>query len=150
MHILYLPQEPRANRSLVTSPARTTEIPGSLDRDALDFIERDLVAGAIIELGGARAFMRGHGLGFFQRATAGEIGGDACRAACLAVCCPASCFVAGLSSMPSARSTGAMARIANPLRGCYASARQRSISLDRNLWPGDGTFSIPEYAPRKN
>jgi hypothetical protein len=31
---------------------------GSSDRDPLDLIQRDLVAGAVIELGGARAFVR--------------------------------------------------------------------------------------------
>src|ERR1700722_17245520 len=77
VHRLYLPQGPRANRSLVTSPARTTETPGSSDRDALAFIERDLVAGAILELGGARAFMCRHGLCFSRRAAPGAIGGDA-------------------------------------------------------------------------
>ena len=55
-----------------------------LDRDPLDFIERDLVAGAIVKLGGARAFMRGHGLRFFQRAAADEIGGDPRRTKCMA------------------------------------------------------------------
>ena len=40
-------------------------------------IERDLIAGAIVELGRARAFMRGHGLGVLQRAAGFEVGGDA-------------------------------------------------------------------------
>src|SRR5690348_15274723 len=48
--------------------------------DPLDLIERDLVAGAVVELGGARAFVRGHGLGVFESAAGFEIGGDASRA----------------------------------------------------------------------
>jgi hypothetical protein len=50
-----------------------------LNRNALDLIERDLVTGAIVELGGARALVRGHGLGVFKRAAGLEIGGDASR-----------------------------------------------------------------------
>jgi hypothetical protein len=52
---------------------------GLLDRDALDFIERDFIAHAIIELGGARAFVRGHGLGVLERTADFETGGDAGR-----------------------------------------------------------------------
>ena len=37
-----------------------------LNRDPLDLIERDLIAGAIIELRGARAFMRRHRLCILQ------------------------------------------------------------------------------------
>ena len=47
------------------------------NRDPLDLIERDLVPGAIVELGGARAFVRRHCLRIFQRAALIEIGGDA-------------------------------------------------------------------------
>ena len=39
-------------------------------------IKRDLVAGAIVELGGARAFVRGHGLSILQSAAGFKIGGD--------------------------------------------------------------------------
>src|ERR1700751_1390749 len=38
------------------------------DCDPLGLIEGDLVADAVVKLGGARAFMRGHGLGVFERA----------------------------------------------------------------------------------
>jgi hypothetical protein len=48
-----------------------------LNRDPLHLVERDLVAGAIVELGGARTFMRGHGLSIFYSAAGFEIGGDA-------------------------------------------------------------------------
>src|SRR3954465_12037784 len=48
-----------------------------LDRNPFYFIQRNLVAGTVIELGRARAFMRGHGLGIFQRSTGLEIGGNA-------------------------------------------------------------------------
>ena len=42
------------------------------NRDPLDLIERDLIAGAIIELRRARAGMVGHRLGVFERAAVGE------------------------------------------------------------------------------
>jgi hypothetical protein len=45
--------------------------------DLLDLVERDLVAGAVVELGRARALVRGHRLGVFERAAALEVGGDA-------------------------------------------------------------------------
>src|SRR5215213_7527318 len=47
------------------------------DCDALDLIERNLIARAVVELGRARAFMRGHGLRIFERAAGLEIDGDA-------------------------------------------------------------------------
>ena len=47
------------------------------NRNPLDLIERDLIAGAIVQLGGARAFMRRHGLRVFQSAAGFEIGGNA-------------------------------------------------------------------------
>jgi hypothetical protein len=40
----------------------------SSNRNSLDLIERDLVTGAIIELGGAGAFVRRHSLGIFESA----------------------------------------------------------------------------------
>jgi len=43
------------------------------NRNPLDFIERDLIAGTVVELGGARAFVRSHQLGVFQRAAGLEI-----------------------------------------------------------------------------
>src|ERR1700736_2813737 len=48
------------------------------DRNPFHFIERDLVAGAIVELGGARALMRRHRL--LLSAAGFKIGGDAGRA----------------------------------------------------------------------
>jgi hypothetical protein len=51
-----------------------------LNGNPLDLVERDLVAGAVVGLGGAWAFMRRHGLGVFQRAAHLEVGGDAGRA----------------------------------------------------------------------
>jgi hypothetical protein len=47
------------------------------NRNPLDLIERDFIAGAIIELGRAGAFVRGHGLCIFQCAAGVQIGGDA-------------------------------------------------------------------------
>jgi hypothetical protein len=49
------------------------------NRDPLNLIERDLVTGPIVQLCRARAFLRGHGLGVFDRAARLEIGGDAGR-----------------------------------------------------------------------
>ena len=48
-----------------------------LNRDPLHLIKRYLVAGAIIELGGARTLVRGHRLRVLQRSTGFQIGGDA-------------------------------------------------------------------------
>ena len=45
--------------------------------NSLDLIERDLIAGAVIELGRARGFARGDGLRVLERAAGLEIGGDA-------------------------------------------------------------------------
>jgi hypothetical protein len=42
-------------------------------------VERDLIAGAVVELGGARALVRGHRLRVFERAAALEVGSDAGR-----------------------------------------------------------------------
>jgi hypothetical protein len=48
--------------------------------DPLDLVERDRVAGAVVELGRTRAFVRGHRLGVFQRPAAFKISGDPGRA----------------------------------------------------------------------
>ena len=48
----------------------------TLDRNPLHFIQCDLVTRAIVELGGARALMRGYELRVLQRAAVIEIGGD--------------------------------------------------------------------------
>ena len=52
------------------------QMDGVSDRHPLDLIERDLVAGAVVELGGPWAFVGGHGLGVFEGAARFEIGGD--------------------------------------------------------------------------
>src|SRR6516162_1642314 len=49
------------------------------DIDPFDLIERDLVASPVVELGRARAFVRGHSQGVFERAAGLEVGGDAGR-----------------------------------------------------------------------
>jgi len=49
-------------------------------RDPIDLIQRDLVAGAIVKLCRARAFVRRHGLSVFECAAGLEIRGDASRA----------------------------------------------------------------------
>src|ERR1700722_11325011 len=50
------------------------------DRDPFDLIKRDLVTRAIVELGGARAFVRGHSLCVFECAAGFQIGRYAGRA----------------------------------------------------------------------
>jgi hypothetical protein len=47
-----------------------------LDCDPVDLIKGDRVTGAVIELRGARALVRRHGLSVFECATGLEIGGD--------------------------------------------------------------------------
>jgi hypothetical protein len=47
------------------------------NHNPLDLIERDFVAGAIVELRRARAFVRRHELGVFERPASFEIDGDA-------------------------------------------------------------------------
>jgi hypothetical protein len=48
-----------------------------LDGDPLDLIQSNLISCAIIELGGARTFMRGHGLRILKRSAGFKLGGDA-------------------------------------------------------------------------
>ena len=55
-----------------------------LDGYSFDLIERNFVAGAVIELGGARAFVRGHGLRVLERPAGLEIRGDPCGAKSMA------------------------------------------------------------------
>src|SRR5262249_58793239 len=47
-----------------------------LNPDALDLVERDRIAGTVVELGRARAFVRRHALRMFERATGIQIGRD--------------------------------------------------------------------------
>ena len=47
-----------------------------LYRDLLDFVKRNSVAGAVVELGRPRAFMRGNLLLLFERCAVFEAGGD--------------------------------------------------------------------------
>jgi hypothetical protein len=48
----------------------------TLQSDPLDLLLVQPFPGAVIELRGARAFVRGHGLGVFECAAVGQIGGD--------------------------------------------------------------------------
>ena len=50
---------------------------GGADKDALDLVERDLVGAAVVEAGGAGAFVVGHLLGDFEFAAIAEVFGDA-------------------------------------------------------------------------
>jgi hypothetical protein len=52
------------------------------NRDPLDLVERDLIPGAVVKLGGARALMRRHGLCVFERAAGLEIGDGSRIAVC--------------------------------------------------------------------
>jgi hypothetical protein len=56
------------------------EIAAILDADPLDLVKGNSVPGTVVELGGARAFVRRHGLGLFQGATSLKISRDARRA----------------------------------------------------------------------
>jgi hypothetical protein len=49
----------------------------NLNRDSLDLIERDLISSAVVKLGRARAGVRRHLLGLFQRAFVVQVIGDA-------------------------------------------------------------------------
>jgi hypothetical protein len=49
---------------------------GTSHHNPLDFVLREPLLGAVIELGGARALVRRHRLRVFQRAAVGEISGD--------------------------------------------------------------------------
>ena len=53
---------------------------GVLDRNFLDVVGRDGVAGAVVEFGCPGAFVRGDLLGLVERAAIFEVGGDAGRA----------------------------------------------------------------------
>lgn len=47
------------------------------DHDALDLVQRDFVIGAVVELGGARGFVRSDSLGVFEGAAVKKERGDA-------------------------------------------------------------------------
>lgn len=49
----------------------------SLNSDPLDFLQRDLVSRAVVELGRPRALMSGHCPGVLQRAVGLQVGDDA-------------------------------------------------------------------------
>src|SRR5215472_3229237 len=48
----------------------------SLKSNPLDLVERESFLGAVVELGGARALVRGHGLGVLQRAAILQVRGN--------------------------------------------------------------------------
>ena len=78
-----------------------------LDRNPLDLIARDLVAGAIVKLRRSRAFVRRHYLGVFERAAGFEIGGDPRRAESMAADPNARAKIGGA---PRHSSTGCLGR----------------------------------------
>jgi len=65
----------------------------TLQNNALDLIERDLVVAAVVEHGRAGAFMRRHLLGVLEQAAVEQIDGDAGGAEAVA---PKPCDDAGL------------------------------------------------------
>jgi long-chain acyl-CoA synthetase len=62
------------------SSSRDAEPARSLKSNSLDLVLRESVLRAVVKLGRARTFMRGHGLRMLQRAAIAEIGGDPRRA----------------------------------------------------------------------
>jgi hypothetical protein len=70
-----LASELSADRQLVARPS--IAVFDASNRDPLHLVERDLIAGTVIEFGGARTFMRGHGLGVLKSTASFQIGGDA-------------------------------------------------------------------------
>ena len=71
----------RYHRKIIPADDVLGSDPASIgsDRNPLDLIECDLVAGAVVKLGRARALVRDQGLCVFERAARLEIGGDAGR-----------------------------------------------------------------------
>src|SRR5437588_12715898 len=55
-------------------------LPPPLNRNPLDLVERDLIAGAFVKLRGARALVRGHDLRVFERTAGLKVGRDTGRA----------------------------------------------------------------------
>ena len=66
------------------SPFRCEAALPASNLDPLDLIERDRIAGAVVELGRARAFVRRHVLRVFERPAAFEVGGDPGCSKCMA------------------------------------------------------------------
>ena len=56
---------------------------GQLNRNFFDLVERDAVAGAVVELGRSRAFVGGDLLGLFECPAVFEVGGDASSSECV-------------------------------------------------------------------
>src|SRR2546423_10838919 len=59
-----------------------------LNNDPLDLIEGDLVTGAVVEFGRARAFVCGHELRIFERAAGIHVGRNACGPKCMTINTP--------------------------------------------------------------
>ena len=57
--------------------ARRNRVRTVLNRDPLHFVQRDVIAGTVVELGCARGFVSGDGLGVLDGAAVFQVGGDA-------------------------------------------------------------------------
>src|SRR5260221_7079924 len=100
-----------------------------LDCDPLDLIERDGVAGAVVEFGRARALVRRHGLGVLERPAGLEIGGDAGRPKDVA---PELDPEAGLGRAPADHAIGVDAvhrRSAAPAGPAERPAEERALAV---------------------
>src|ERR1700691_2708202 len=68
----FVARAPRNDGWLAADPIASVVVGRRLNRDPLYFVERKLVAGSVVELGGARTFLRRHGLRVFERAVVGQ------------------------------------------------------------------------------
>jgi hypothetical protein len=66
------------------SPFGRVKLHEALNRNPLDFIEGDLIIGAVVQLRSARRLVGSDGLGVFYRTAVFQIGGDAGRPKCVA------------------------------------------------------------------
>src|SRR3984957_12263776 len=68
----FVARAPRNDGWVAADPIDSVVIGRRLNRDPLYFVGRNLVAGPVVELGGARTFVRRHGLRVFERAVVGQ------------------------------------------------------------------------------
>ena len=66
-----------SSRGPMTHSARAFSFHPPLNHNSLDFIEGDLVRGAVVELGGAGGLVGGDSLGVLDAAAVEQVGGDA-------------------------------------------------------------------------
>src|SRR5712691_2608970 len=108
-----------------------------LDRDPLDLIDRDGVAGAIVELGRPRALVRRHGLGVLEGPAGLEISRDAGRPKDVT---PELDSKAGLGGAPADHAIGVDAvhrRIAETAGSAERSAEEGALAVVANAGRGN-------------